>query len=276
MNRHVQAIYALFCLSMALTSLLGCSNNPITITSSYAPAPTISSPDYKDKSYWAALPKISNETDKLPLQSTFSDQQKTARADVFLIHPTTYTEEPSDGHIWNASLDNLSLNHKTDQSTILNQASVFSESCRAFAPRYRHYAFVATNLQGKKQALEFAYADIRAALGYYLKHDNTGRPIVIAAHQGTLHATRLLSAFFNQKQPRNPLVVTYLIGMAVQPDVFSSIPPGTSPTQIRCFVSWNTFAKGYVPDWYEKGLNTAVCTNPLSCTTDNDHVFPGK
>ena len=38
---------------------------------------------------------------------------------------------------WNADIDNEELNEKTDNSTILYQASVFNKYCRVFAPRYR-------------------------------------------------------------------------------------------------------------------------------------------
>jgi hypothetical protein len=52
------------------------------------------------------------------------------------------TSRPSD---WNADVNDADMNQKVDESTILNQASVFNGSCRVYAPRYRqaHYhAFV--------------------------------------------------------------------------------------------------------------------------------------
>lgn len=280
MNPLIKVNCAFACLLVTTIYLAGCSHNPVVLSGSYTPPATTPSPDYREKLYWAALPELADEADKTPLRSVFSDQQKTAGADVFFIHPTTYTQAPLEGYTWNANLSDSALNRKTDQSTILNQASVFNESCRVFAPRYRqahYYAFVTQNPADKKQALDFAYGDIRAAFEYYLEHENKGRPIIIAAHsQGTLHAIRLIREFFDQKPLGNQLVVAYLIGMAVQPTTFASIPPGTSPTQTHCFVSWNTFTKGYLPDWYENGLNTAVCTNPLSWATDDNYVSQKK
>lgn len=233
-------------------------------------------PDYAENRFWAALPTKTDKADQLPLGSHYSNGQATALADVFFIHPTTYTQEPTSDYPWNASLEDSTLNLLTDQSTILNQASVFNGSCRVYAPRYRqahYYAFITTNATDKSQALDFAYADVRAAFEYYLKNYNEGRPIVIAAHsQGTIHAVRLLRDFFDEKPLGKKLVVAYLIGMPVLPDAFVSIPPGTSPTQTCCFVSWRTFAKGYIPEWYQNESNTAVCTNPLSWSMDEGYI----
>ncbi|MFB9291965.1 DUF3089 domain-containing protein [Persicitalea jodogahamensis] len=233
-------------------------------------------PDYALTSTWAALPEVADAADRVPLRSDFEDQQASARADVFFIYPTTYVQSPDGRFPWNASLADSALNLATDESTILNQASVFNGSCRVYAPRYRQahfYAFLTPNNDDKVQALNFAYADVRTAFEYYLQHYNQGRPIVIAAHsQGTLHAVRLMKEFFDNKPLGDQLVVAYLIGMPVQPDEFRTIPPGGAPGQTRCFVSWRTFAKNYYPDWYQKEVNTAVCTNPLSWKTDDAYV----
>ena len=65
-----------------------------------------------------------------------------------------------------------------------------------------------------KQALDFAYQDVKAAFEYYLKHYNNGRPIIIASHsQGTWHAESLLHDYFeNDSTLRKRLVAAYLIG----------------------------------------------------------------
>lgn len=240
-----------------------------------APVPNLL-PDYSQSTAWAALPEKADAADHIPLRSDYKDQQASARADVFFIHPTIYVQAPDSKFPWNASLADSALNLATDESTILNQASVFNGSCRVYAPRYRqahYYAFVTSNKNDKVQALNFAYADVRTAFEYYLQHYNQGRPIVIAAHsQGTLHAVRLLKEFFDNKPLGDQLVVAYLIGMAVQSDEFATIPPGDAPDQTRCFVSWRTFAKNYYPDWYQNEENTAVCTNPLSWKTDDAYV----
>ena len=104
---------------------------------------------------------------------------------------------------WNADIDDVALNKKTDNTTILYQASVFNEDCRVFAPRYRQAnfnAFFTNNKVVTDKAFELAYEDIKTAFEYYLEHYNQGRPIIIASHsQGTLHAGRLLKEYFEGK-----------------------------------------------------------------------------
>jgi len=49
-------------------------------------------------------------------------------------------------------------------------------------------------------AFELAYRDVKAAFLYYLEHNNSGRPIIIASHsQGSTHAKRLLKELFDGK-----------------------------------------------------------------------------
>ncbi len=266
---------------LALTLCLVCWSgknvcSQVVITVPYAQPIPDPKPDYTQQNTWAALPGMADAADRVPLRSDFKDQQASAKADVFFIYPTTYVQVPDGAFPWNASLADSALNRATDESTILNQASVFNGSCRVYAPRYRQahfYAFLSPNKKDKDQALDFAYDDVKSSFEYYLQNYNQGRPIVIAAHsQGTLHAIRLLKEFFDDKPLGDRLVVAYLIGMGVQPDEFVTIPPGSAPDQTHCFVSWRTFAKNYYPEWHQNEVNAAVCTNPLSWQTDDAYV----
>src|SRR5215218_8823642 len=91
-------------------------------------------PDYSSLNYWASHPWKIDPADNIP--SSIQNKNKDSLADVFFIHPTTYTEV-SMPMGWNAEINNESLNKKTDDGTILYQASVFNQHCRIFAPRYR-------------------------------------------------------------------------------------------------------------------------------------------
>ena len=261
--------------SLSLISTLivtSCQRLPYQLTTHVRDFPAPAAPDYSLASNWAALPNRHDMADSIPhnAPANVRDQQATAVADVFFVYPTIYTYQPKPDAVsqWNASLDDADLNRRIDESTILNQATIFNGSGRIYAPRYRqaHYhAYVTKNLDDRAQALDLAYSDVRAAFQYYLANYNQGRPIVIASHsQGTTHATRLLAEFFDEKPLQNQLVAAYLVGIATPPDRFKSIPPGESATQTGCFVSWNTFARKYVPDYYANGLNRALCTNPLT------------
>lgn len=231
-------------------------------------------PDYAQNDAWAALPTKNDPADRIPSKLNLTEKQSDAKADVFFLHPTTFTYEPKNQYQWNADIKDVELNEKTDNSTILNQASAFNGSGKIYAPRYRqahYYSFLTSNADDKKQALDVAYSDIKAAFEYYLQNWNQGRPIIIASHsQGTVHAKRLLKEFFDGKPLQKQLVEAYLIGIATQPDTFNDIKPSKSAGEIGGFVSWNTYARNYLPEYYKNGLNTAVSTNPLTWKLDDE------
>lgn len=254
--------------------ILSCQRIPYQIQSHYDETTNPPQPNYALQENWASLPEKNDPADQVPLKSTYQNAQAQAKVDVFFVHPTIYTQKPQGPSDWNADVSDASMNKMVDESTILNQASVFNGSCRIYAPRYRqaHYhAFVTKNLTDKVKSLELAYADVKAAFEYYLQNYNQGRPIVIASHsQGTVHAKRLLKEFFDQKPLQKQLVAAYLVGIATQPDTFGSIKACENGSQTGCFVSWNTYARDYFPSWYKDGLNTSVSTNPLTWRLDEE------
>lgn len=277
-----QHIKAFVLLGVLCTNSSWAQQTPHKLTSHFDQQSVPAAPDYNKSAHWAALPDQRDAADSIPRKApaTIRDGQATAQADVFFVHPTIYTYEPEPGrNQWNGDLTDSNLNTRTDKSTILNQASIFNGACRVFAPRYRqaHYSAFTTNTPAdKQQSLDLAYEDVKAAFEWYLQNRNVGadgkpRPIVIAAHsQGTLHAGRLLTEFFDDGKPlQKQLVVAYLVGIATPPTYFKTIPPGETPTQTGCFVSWNTFATGFIPDYYQNGLNRSLSTNPLTWSSDS-------
>jgi Protein of unknown function (DUF3089) len=234
-------------------------------------------PDYANPDHWAALPTKKDQADELPKKSNLTENQANALADVFFIHPTIYTYAPEAGkYPWNGDVNDGVLNQKTDNSTILNQATPFNGSCKIYAPRYRQahfYVFRTPNKEDRISVLDIAYEDVKAAFEYYLQYHHKGRPLVIASHsQGTLHARRLLKEFFDDKPLQKYLVCAYIIGGPVQPNEFKTIKPAASPNQLGGFVSWNTFAKDFLPAYYNIEYNTASCVNPLTWTLDQNYA----
>jgi Protein of unknown function (DUF3089) len=257
-----------------------CAWKPYQITTHFNQSNTPPVPDYSKTEAWSALPDKKDMADAMPIGFKGTDAQAIAAVDVFFLHPTIYTGQPTNQYDWNADINDATMNASVDGSTILNQATAFNGIGRVFAPRYRqahYYCFVTPDKNDKKQALDLAYEDIKAAFEYYLKNYNNGRPIIIAAHsQGTIHSGRLLKEFFDGKPLQKQLVEAYLIGIATQPDYFTSIKPSQSAEDVGGFVSWNTYSKGFYPKTYLQGLNTAVCTNPLSWKLDDVYVSSEK
>jgi hypothetical protein len=230
-------------------------------------------PDYADSSSWAARPAQRSLASARPAGSYFQQEVADTTADVFFIHRTTYFYQFG---YWNARLDNQRLNRYTDNTTIRQQASVFNTAGRLYAPRYRQatlYSFFEPSgpANGQptaegQQALDLAYADVKAAFQYYLAHYNHGRPIILAGHsQGTYHATRLLHEFFD-KDPQlcRQLVAAYLVGFRARPDEFQTLRPCADSLQTGCYVGWNAALQGHDYAPYH-GL---LATNPLTWTLD--------
>jgi len=231
-------------------------------------------PDYADLKDWAAHPWKWDPSDSIP-KPLRNSMYRDSVVDVFFIHPTTLTDKKDSS--LNADMDDARLNHKTEYSSILFQASVFNEQSRVFAPRYRqaHYSnYFTANTIASKNAFDLAYRDVKNAFEYYLKHYNNGRPIIIASHsQGTQHAARLIKEFFEGKALMNKLVCAYIIGMPTPEHYFSVLQPCRDSLSTTCFVGWRSFKKGYEgTDYILKEDFKSIVTNPLTWTTDSSYA----
>lgn len=231
------------------------------------------SPDYSKLEYWAAHPQKLDPSDTIP--SPLKNREISKDADVFFVHPTTFTGKRESG-VTNARIDDSLINYKTDYSSIIYQASVFNERARVFAPRYRQAhinMYMEKDSIVKAAAFELAYQDVKTAFEHYMKVENNGRPIIIASHsQGTTHTKRLLKELFDGKKISDQLVCAYLIGMVVKKDEFREIPVCSDSTSTGCMVSWRTFRHDYSDDWANRFDTTVVVVNPINWTTGNEIV----
>lgn len=268
-------IYIPFLLILALQSCVTLQNKPAALSKRFSEVPAPALPDYSKEAHWAALPTKKDCADSLP-DKRLKDEQANAPADVFFVYPTIYLDKPTSPHEWNADVNDAQLNNKIDNSTILNQASVFNASGKIYSPRYRQahiHAYWTPNKDDAKQAFDLAYEDVKAAFDYYLKNYNQGRPFIIASHsQGTQHATRLVQEFIDGKPLQKQLVAAYLVGMPTLAKDFKVLKPCDSPDQIGCYNTWCTYAKDYYPPTYNEKLKYAVCTNPLSWKLDETYI----
>jgi hypothetical protein len=254
---------------------IACSTNPKGAF--IPPTKNTPTPNYANKSLWAALPDRQDEADNVP-KGNFQDQQATAEADIFWLYPTTYTGKKGQDQ-WYAPLDDEYTNTRTDETSIKFQASIFNAAGRVFAPRYRqmHLHGFYTKKEAMKaegtKAYKLAYQDIKSAFEYYLKHYNNGRPIIIAAHsQGAGHGITLVKEFFDGTDLQQQFVAAYLVGWPVRNDEFKTIKGCTSPTDINCICSWRTFKNGHFPDENTGKNGEYIVTNPLSWTMDDTLV----
>ena len=225
--------------------------------------------NYQNLYNWASHPCKKNFGDSVP-KPLKSNVTADSSVDIFFVHPTTYTNATKEfGQ--NAIIENDELNNTTDATAILYQATIFNAAGRLFAPRYRqahlssYYPITNEDSIAAINAFDTAYADVKAAFEYYLKHYNNGRPIVIASHsQGTTHAKKLIKEFFDGKDLQQKLIVAYLVGMPVELNYFTQIKPCTHPNEIGCICSWRTFKNGYKPNYILQEKDTMIVTNPIT------------
>jgi hypothetical protein len=226
-------------------------------------------PDYSKMKNWAAHPDKTDLADRTPCPNV-KDEQATAQVDVFFLHPTTYTGANRDQRNWNAAVEDAKTNLKTDEGTILFQASIFNGAGRVFAPRYRQAhltAFYGKDKSSAKKALDLAYEDTKAAFEFYLKNWNGGRPFIIASHsQGARHALFLLRDMVEGTPLQQQLVTAYLVGWPVREDFFKQLEPCQTPQETGCYCTWRTWNRDYALK-QKLPHDGIVCTNPLTWTT---------
>lgn len=235
-------------------------------------------PDYHDPAVWSALPNREDAAD-IAMAAHPGIDQRSAAADVFYIHPTTYI-----GRSWNGPVDDPRLNADTDRVATRLQASVWNACCAIYAPRYRQ-----VNIAGftepspdSERALEVAYFDVAAAFRHYIIQHNQGRPFFIAAHsQGSVLGERLLREEISHKPIRQKLIAAYLIGIPISAKALakhaSDIPICTTDTQTGCVLSFNARGPQYRINEFAfrrsnedpfSAAREAVCVNPISFSAD--------
>lgn len=256
-------------LGLLLLISIGCATSKLSEPINYD---MVSDVDYGEIRNWASHPKKKDLGDAIPDSKQVADYSG-LRADVFYIHPTTYTDKDAIEY-WNASLTDDVLNTETDKQPIKYQASIFNQVGRLFAPRYRQAhlrSYFSRDTIQSRQAFERAYRDVEAAFLHYMEYENKGRPFVIASHsQGTTHAIPLIRKHVDGTELEDQLVAAYLVGMPVHRQEFKNIAPCEDPGQINCFNSWRTFRHGHTPTPIVG--DHIVSTNPITWRLDGKYA----
>ena len=258
-------------LYLGISVLLISSGACASLSTSQGAHGNTNSPDYSLPQNWAALPTTVDSADLVPI-SIWKDEQASSPADVFFIHPTTYTGKVKKKQ-WNANLNDKKLNLDTDKSTIRYQASIFNGAGKVYAPRYRQghlkCFYTERDKQAAYQALDLAYSDVKNSFQYYLSHYNEGRPFIIASHsQGSFHASRLISELIDSTPLQEKLIVAYMPGWPIKNDQFITVKPCLRPDDTGCFCSWRTFKEGFIPPAMHYPDQNISVTNPVTWSCD--------
>ncbi|MFT5723231.1 MAG: hypothetical protein ACI9JN_000340 [Bacteroidia bacterium] len=216
--------------------------------------------DYSQHKNWAVTPETYPESLKqLIVDTTFT------KTDVFYVYPTLYTDYKDTA--WNIDIDNLKQREKILNIAVKNQASAWANAGQVYVPYYRQAHIRSySKLEGRgRDALLLAYADVKAAFEYYLKHYNNGRAIILAGHsQGSTHLSMLLKDYFDNKPLQEKLVAAYLPGIGLEKTQYKSIHLMSHPDSTGGFVTWNTFKKKYKTGQYVKWYKGKASINPVT------------
>lgn len=223
--------------------------------------------DYSNPSNWAVVP--GNYPEKM---KDFFVRDPFDSIDVFYIYPTLIVSEKDTR--WNVPIEDKEQQGKILNTVVPFQASAWASSGHLYVPYYRqaHIRSYHNLDSGGREALLFAYSDVKAAFEYYLEHFNNGRGIILAGHsQGSTHLSFILRDFFDGKPLQKQLVSAYLPGNGFEHDLYKTIPFMVHPDEIGGYVAWNTFKKKLDPRNYAwcKGK---VVINPV--TWDTTSVAP--
>lgn len=201
----------------------------------------------------------------------------TQKAAIFFVHPTS----AFDTLHWNGAFHDRISGAQAERFVRL-QASVFAPTGEVWAPRYRQAVFGAflTEKPEAAQALDRAYADVKAAFTVFLAANPTG-PIILAGHsQGSRHLLRLLHEHAGDAALRARIVAVYAVGwpVSIAHDLPAlGLPACTVADQTGCLLSWQSFAqpadttsveasfdreRGF--DGQPRTGSAMLCSNPLT------------
>lgn len=186
--------------------------------------------------------------------------------DVFFVYPTLLSSK--NDLRWNAEMEDLKWKNRVKEA-ISFQASAFASVGRTFAPYYRqaHLRSYDSLEAGGRDALLFAYADVRAAFQHYLTNYNNGRGIMLAGHsQGSTHIHLLMEEFFDGKKLQEQLIAAYLPGISVKETDFKQLKLLTTPESTGGYLTWNSFKWNYDIPQYHNWYRDGQTINPVSWT----------
>jgi hypothetical protein len=255
----------------------------ITPEHEFSPQDSPPAPDYTKLTNWAMHPG----KDRVMSTAAVANQP----VDVFYIHPTSLRT----AEVWNEWIDPESSTELFQWSK-QNQASIFEDCCRIFAPHYRQ-ATLASYWTGEdgRRAKELAYSDVLKAFDQFIADTGANRPFFLVGHsQGSDHGLRLLKDRILGNRLEKRVIASYLIGRPMPEKALAQTHPGlrvcNRPDDVNCLISWATFQSGVDPqsflssmEWHYQGgyrrvtdAQQFICVNPLSWTAGRDSATAEK
>ena len=236
-------------LMAGLLALTACSTRQMA--DGYIPA----EPNYDEASQWY-----------------ITDRQ--GEADIFYVISTETGDYPSaaDGslcHYADTYADSLRLPMLSEMEGV---DTLLSGRLNFYAPYYRQcslQSFESDSLA--RQRLPLALDDVRRAFAHYLKHQNQGRPFVLAGFsQGALIALELMREMDDATYSR--MVAAYIIGTNISQEMLDSVPrirPAQRADDTGVTICYNSVRDASCTLW----PRSAVAINPVNWRTDSQEAM---
>ncbi len=190
--------------------------------------------------------------------------------DIFYIVPTcVFDWQDENGKICHY-MDVYNASHRSSVDGPLRLArGIFAEEANFFAPYYRQITIESWMESDEviENRFETAFKDIEAAFQYYLKHQNQGRPFVLAGHsQGGKAVIELLKRCMNP-ETYGRMIAAYPLGYPVRSeDTSNYLLPATDAAGTGVSITFNSVA---APDRLTKLLEgSTIAINPLNWRID--------
>ena len=219
--------------------------------------------DYSVKANWCKIPTITKDVD------------------MFYIPATNYDGEEAGAPNF-APIDNKEMVAGIADEYMAH-ASAYADVANVFVPYYRQASLkyeedcwrrtgdMLTALTGTP------YTDISAALDYYFKNYNGGRPFMIGGHsQGSAMTKLCLMKYFKEHPDYyKRMIAAYVIGFAVTKDDLQNNPHlkfATGESDTGVIVSWNTEGPGNANAKNMVWMPGAISINPLNWKLDDTYA----
>ena len=222
-------------------------------------------PDYSQNASWYKIPNITKDVD------------------TFYVYATEYMGLGENDPEY-AALDNAEMLKGVDNQYML-QASAYEDSSNVFVPYYRQAGMRVMRKSWletgdvDKAISAMPYNDITAALDYYFKNYNNGRPFIIAGHsQGSAIIRLLLKKYFMEHPDYyKRMIAAYVIGYSITKDDLKAYPHlkfAAGETDTGVIISWNTEGKENVENNIKTAvlLPGAISINPLNWKLDETYA----
>ena len=214
----------------------------------------------------------------IPAEPTYDDASqwyitdRQAEADIFYVISTETGDYPSaDGslcHYADTYADSLRLPMLSEMEGV---DTLLSGRLNFYSPYYRQcslQSFESDSLA--RQRLPLALGDVRRAFAHYLKHQNQGRPFVLAGFsQGALIALELMREMDDATYAR--MVAAYIIGTNISQEMLDSVPrirPAQRADDTGVTICYNSVRDASCTLW----PRSAVAINPVNWRTDSQEA----